>query len=68
MTGAELLLRESNSQELAVLREFVEIIASMDCLVSWDESPEDCGCPTCAARECLKTVETLQELYSPHNA
>ncbi len=71
MTSGELMQSESKNQELSILREFVEIIAEMDCLVAeWaDGCPEDCGCPPCVARECLETVKTMYELMDrPHDA
>lgn len=67
MNGAEALLFEKKSNEILMLRGYVERVGSMICgRMAWGETsapPEDCECFSCTARECIETIEVMREVY-----
>lgn len=67
MNAAESIIDSRKTNEISLLRDFVERMSCMCCYrVAWFESenpPEDCYCPACSAIECLATIGVMAEVY-----
>ena len=68
MTGAEVLLRERNANEVLMLRAYVEQVSKRVCgRHVWGDMADPaarCGCFSCAARECLEQVEAMRRMWT----
>lgn len=68
MNAAEALINDRKTNEIVLLRSYVDKMASMTCgRVAWGEyevAPETCACPTCEARECIATLIVMAEVYA----
>jgi hypothetical protein len=67
LNAAELIIDSRKTNEIAILSGYVQRMGAMACSrVAWlefDTPPEDCDCPSCAARECLATIALIFEVY-----